>query len=160
MAQGVVAVFGGGTGGDDVVYKKNMLILKAFGVAYGKDFFHIVHTGKPVFAGLCVGVTATVEVSGHDGYVHVLGHSVTEQFALVISALAFAAAMEWYGNKAVDVVESSRREQFGSKQVSILLCQGKVAVIFDLMDYGLGNIASPEKEQRSPCHVGDASGKA
>ena len=108
-AQGMIAVFGGGSGGDNVIDQKDVFVLEAFGMAHGKDFFHVVHACLSVFVGLGVGVAAAVEVVGHDGQVHDLGHGFAEQFALVVTAVAFATAMQRHGDKTVYIAETSGR---------------------------------------------------
>ena len=108
-AKGMIAVFGGGSGGDDVIDQEDMFVFEVFGVPHGKDLFHVVHACLAVFVGLGVGVAATVEVAGHDGQVHDLGHGIAEQFALVVCALAVATAIQRHGDKAVDVAETSGR---------------------------------------------------
>lgn len=158
--QGLMAGFGGGTGGEGIIDEEEVPVGEGFGMADGKDACHVVHPLYAVFVGLRGGIVLAVEVVAADGLVEHLRNTLAEQQALVVATMALAKAVQGYRNNEVDVIETMRTEQFFAHHAATLEGKTGVAVILDLMYYRLHHTIFVEIEQRCGCLIGDTAQEA
>ena len=140
------AGFGGGSGGDDVVDEEYVLAFQLFGLSDGKDSFHIVESLDAVFVRLRFGVLCAYQVAAGDGAAEGLHDAFAQPQALVVSASAFLALVQWHGDDDVDVVELSALGDFCPQLPSHQYGQLFVAVVFDLVQDALCFALFPEKQ--------------